>query len=52
MFLKKYKLYPAIIFSLFSFPQWINAQTDSLFLTVDLLFERGKKQLVFYLFGG
>ena len=41
MFLKKSKLYPAILFGLFSFPQWINAQTDSLFLTVDQLFERG-----------
>ena len=41
MFLKKYKLYPVILFSLFSFPQLIDAQTDSLFLTVDQLFERG-----------
>ena len=35
MFLKKYKLYPVILFSLFSFPQLMHAQTDSLFLTVD-----------------
>ena len=41
MFLKKYKLYPVILFSLFSFPQLMHAQTDSLFLTVDQLFERG-----------
>lgn len=41
MFLKKYKLYSAISFSLFSFSQLMNAQTDSLFLTVDQLFERG-----------
>lgn len=40
MFLKKYKLYPVILFSLFSFPQLMHAQTDSLFLTVDQLFER------------
>lgn len=41
MSLKKYKLYPAILFGLFTFPQLTNAQTDSLFLTVDQLFERG-----------
>ena len=41
MFLKKYKLYPVILFSLFSFPQLMHAQTDSILLTVDQLFERG-----------
>ena len=45
MFLKKYKLYPVILFSLFSFPQLMHAQTDSLFLTVDQLFERGVQYL-------
>lgn len=41
MFLKKYKAYPAILVGLVFFVQSAVAQTDSLFLTVDQLFERG-----------
>ena len=41
MYLKMYKKYGAVLSSLFLAAQSINAQTDSLFLTIDQLFERG-----------
>ena len=41
MYLKMYKKYGAVLSCLFLATQSINAQTDSLFLTIDQLFERG-----------
>lgn len=41
MFLKMYKLYPVVCFFLYVGVQSAEAQTDSLFLTVDRLFEQG-----------
>ena len=41
MYLKMYRKYGAVLSSLFLAAQSINAQTDSLFLTIDQLFERG-----------
>lgn len=46
MYLKMYKKYGAVLSSLFLAAQSINAQTDSLFLTIDQLFERGGYSIV------